>query len=129
MLQRKIFLLAPQAQMPEQMLEPTPRFGPAAKAARAKEREEEAARLAKEKKAAAAAKPAAKPQCAPVCCFLISAHGSPGGIEAACGRSVRCGMTQWPLHALSMPLQHRTGRGQLRVVPLLFKHCQSLSIL
>ena len=54
-----------QAQLPEQMLEPTPRFGPAAKAARAKEREEEAARLAKEKKAAAAAKPAAKPQCAP----------------------------------------------------------------
>ena len=60
-------LIYPQAQLPEAMLEPAPRFGPAAKAARAKEREEEAARLAKEKKAAAAAKPAAKPQCALVC--------------------------------------------------------------
>ena len=53
-----------QAKLPEQMLEPTPRFGPAAKAARAKEREEEAARAAKEKHAvAAAAKAAAKPAC------------------------------------------------------------------
>ena len=68
------FSLSPQAQLPEQMLEPTPRFGPAAKAARAKEREEEAARLAKEKKAAAAAKPAAKPQCAPGCFQTCTSH-------------------------------------------------------
>jgi hypothetical protein len=57
-------ILHVQAKLPEQMLEPTPRFGPAAKAARAKEREEEAARAAKEKQAAAtAAKAAAKLAC------------------------------------------------------------------
>ena len=37
------------------MFEPAPRFGPAAKAQRAKEKEEEASRLAKERREAAAA--------------------------------------------------------------------------
>ena len=50
-----------QAKLPEQMVEPAPRFGPAAKAARAKEREEEAARMVKERQAAA--KATAKPAC------------------------------------------------------------------
>ena len=36
--------------MPDQMVEAVPRFGPAAKAARAKEKELEAARIAKEKR-------------------------------------------------------------------------------
>ena len=86
--------------MPEQMLEPTPRFGPAAKAARAKERDEEAARLAKEKKAAAATKPAAKPQCARVCSQTVHLqHGNTGRTKAACGCGVHRVMMQWPFHA------------------------------
>ena len=55
-----------QAKLPDQMLEAVPRFGPAAKAARAKEKELEAARVAKEKRdATPAVKAVPKAACVP----------------------------------------------------------------
>ena len=58
--------LVRQATLPEVMVEVVPRFGPAAKAARAKEKELEVARLAKEKRdAAPAVKAVPKASCVP----------------------------------------------------------------